>query len=122
MVAMIWWEKAVAEDRAPRKGDLSDGRTWAKTPVLQKISSQAACRRLFGLGHASGPTIFAAAAGDAPRPFSLFCKAGSANGSRQLVKLSRQPNRRMVRRTRLTRSKRVFRLSARRRRWIWSWS
>ncbi|MDX1822519.1 MAG: nicotinate phosphoribosyltransferase [Paracoccaceae bacterium] len=104
-VAIDWW-KSRGEDPRGKLVIFSDGLDVAKIAELQKQFA-GRVRPSFGWGTLLTNDFRGLVAGDALAPFSLVCKAVSANG-RPTVKLSDNPNKAMGPETEIARYKRVF--------------
>ena len=108
-VAINWW-KVRGEDPREKLVIFSDGLDVAK---IEELSRQFAGRVKvsFGWGTMLTNDFSGLAAGDALVPFSLVCKAGSANGH-PTVKLSDNPNKALGPADQIARYKRVFGVGA----------
>ncbi|OZB13407.1 MAG: nicotinate phosphoribosyltransferase [Rhodobacterales bacterium 34-62-10] len=104
-VAIDWW-KSRGEDPRGKLVIFSDGLDVAKIAELQKQFA-GRVRPSFGWGTLLTNDFRGLVAGDALAPFSLVCKAVSANG-RPTVKLSDNPNKAMGPEAEIARYKRVF--------------
>jgi nicotinate phosphoribosyltransferase len=104
-VAIEWW-KSRGEDPRQKLVIFSDGLDVAKIAELQKQFA-GRVRPSFGWGTLLTNDFRGLVAGDALAPFSLVCKAVSANG-RPTVKLSDNPNKAMGPQAEIARYKRVF--------------
>jgi len=104
-VAIDWW-KSRGEDPRQKLVIFSDGLDVAKIAELQKQFT-GRVRPSFGWGTLLTNDFRGLVAGDALAPFSLVCKAVSANG-RPTVKLSDNPNKAMGPQDEIARYKRVF--------------
>jgi len=104
-VAIDWW-KSRGEDPRQKLVIFSDGLDVAKIAELQKQFA-GRVRPSFGWGTLLTNDFRGLVAGDALAPFSLVCKAVSANG-RPTVKLSDNPNKAMGPADEIDRYKRVF--------------
>jgi nicotinate phosphoribosyltransferase len=104
-VAIDWW-KSRGEDPRQKLVIFSDGLDVAKIAELQKQFT-GRVRPSFGWGTLLTNDFRGLVAGDALAPFSLVCKAVSANG-RPTVKLSDNPNKAMGPKDEIARYKRVF--------------
>jgi nicotinate phosphoribosyltransferase len=104
-VAIDWW-KSRGEDPRQKLVIFSDGLDVAKIAELQKQFA-GRVRPSFGWGTLLTNDFRGLVAGDALAPFSLVCKAVSANG-RPTVKLSDNPNKAMGPQAEIARYKRVF--------------
>jgi nicotinate phosphoribosyltransferase len=109
--AIDWW-KSRGEDPTQKLVIFSDGLDVDKIKELhQQFSGR--CRVSFGWGTMLTNDFIGLTAGDALAPFSLVCKAVSANG-RPTVKLSDNPNKAMGPMDEIARYKRVFGVSEQR--------
>ena len=104
-VAIDWW-KSRGEDPRQKLVIFSDGLDVAKIAELQKQFA-GRVRPSFGWGTLLTNDFRGLVAGDALAPFSLVCKAVSADG-RPTVKLSDNPNKAMGPEAEIARYKRVF--------------
>ncbi|MCD1626772.1 MAG: nicotinate phosphoribosyltransferase [Paracoccaceae bacterium] len=104
-VAIDWW-KSRGEDPRQKLVIFSDGLDVAKIAELQKQFA-GRVRPSFGWGTLLTNDFRGLVADDALAPFSLVCKAVSANG-RPTVKLSDNPNKAMGPTDEIDRYKRVF--------------
>ena len=104
-VAIDWW-KSRGEDPRGKLVIFSDGLDVAKIAELQKQFA-GRVRPSFGWGTLLTNDFRGLVAGDALAPFSLVCKAVSADG-RPTVKLSDNPNKAMGPEAEIARYKRVF--------------
>jgi nicotinate phosphoribosyltransferase len=104
-VAIDWW-KSRGEDPRQKLVIFSDGLDVAKIAELQKQFA-GRVRPSFGWGTLLTNDFRGLVADDALAPFSLVCKAVSANG-RPTVKLSDNPNKAMGPADEIDRYKRVF--------------
>jgi nicotinate phosphoribosyltransferase len=104
-VAIDWW-KSRGEDPRHKLVIFSDGLDVAKIAELQKQFA-GRVRPSFGWGTLLTNDFRGLVADDALAPFSLVCKAVSANG-RPTVKLSDNPNKAMGPADEIDRYKRVF--------------
>jgi nicotinate phosphoribosyltransferase len=104
-VAIDWW-KSRGEDPRQKLVIFSDGLDVAKIAELQQQFT-GRVRPSFGWGTLLTNDFRGLVAGDALAPFSLVCKAVSANG-RPTVKLSDNPNKAMGPQDEIARYKRVF--------------
>jgi nicotinate phosphoribosyltransferase len=104
-VAIDWW-KSRGEDPRQKLVIFSDGLDVAKIAELQ-TQFAGRVRPSFGWGTLLTNDFRGLVAGDALAPFSLVCKAVSANG-RPTVKLSDNPNKAMGPEAEIARYKRVF--------------
>ena len=103
--AIAWWQSR-GEDPRQKLVIFSDGLDVAKIIELhQQFAGRV--RVSFGWGTMLTNDFKGQVAGDALAPFSLVCKAVSANG-RPTVKLSDNPNKAMGPRDEIARYKRVF--------------
>ncbi|WP_114284783.1 nicotinate phosphoribosyltransferase [Candidatus Halocynthiibacter alkanivorans] len=103
--AIKWWQSR-GEDPAKKLVIFSDGLDVAKIIELQQRFS-GRVRTSFGWGTLLTNDFRDLVPGDRLAPFSLVCKAVSANG-RPTVKLSDNPNKAMGPQDEITRYKRVF--------------
>jgi nicotinate phosphoribosyltransferase len=109
--AINWW-KSRGEDPTQKLVIFSDGLDVDKIKELhQQFAGR--CRVSFGWGTMLTNDFIGLSAGDALAPFSLVCKAVSANG-RPTVKLSDNPNKAMGPVDEIARYKRVFGVSEQR--------
>ncbi len=106
-IAIDWW-KSRGEDPREKLVIFSDGLDVAKIAELQKQFA-GRVRPSFGWGTLLTNDFRGLAPDDALAPFSLVCKAVSANG-RPTVKLSDNPNKAMGPADQIARYKRVFAL------------
>ena len=104
-IAIDWW-KSRGEDPRKKLVIFSDGLDVAKIAELQKQFA-GRVRPSFGWGTLLTNDFRGLVADDALAPFSLVCKAVSANG-RPTVKLSDNPNKAMGPKDEIARYKRVF--------------
>jgi nicotinate phosphoribosyltransferase len=104
-VAIDWW-KARGEDPTKKLVIFSDGLDTDKIVELQ-TQFAGRCRVSFGWGTMLTNDFKGLTDGDSLAPFSLVCKAISANGH-PTVKLSDNPNKAMGPEEEIARSKRVF--------------
>ncbi len=104
-VAIAWW-KARGEDPRQKLVIFSDGLDVDKIVALQ-AQFEGRVRVSFGWGTMLTNDFTGLVEGDALAPFSLVCKAVSANG-RPTVKLSDNPNKAMGPEAEIARYKRVF--------------
>jgi len=104
-IAINWW-KSRGEDPTKKLVIFSDGLDVDKIVALQKQFS-GRVRVSFGWGTLLTNDFRGLVADDALAPFSLVCKAISANG-RPTVKLSDNPNKAMGPKAEIERYKRVF--------------
>ena len=104
-VAIDWW-KSRGEDPRNKLVIFSDGLDVAKIAELQQQFA-GRVRPSFGWGTLLTNDFRGLVAHDALAPFSLVCKAVSANG-RPTVKLSDNPNKAMGPKDEIARYKRVF--------------
>ncbi len=104
-VAIDWW-KARGEDPRQKLVIFSDGLDVDKIVALQ-AQFEGRVRVSFGWGTMLTNDFTGLVEGDALAPFSLVCKAVSANG-RPTVKLSDNPNKAMGPEAEIARYKRVF--------------
>lgn len=104
-IAIEWW-KSRGEDPRGKLVIFSDGLDVDKIAELQKQFA-GRVRPSFGWGTLLTNDFRGLVAGDALAPFSLVCKAVSANG-RPTVKLSDNPNKAMGPQDEIARYKRVF--------------
>jgi nicotinate phosphoribosyltransferase len=104
-VAIDWWTSR-GEDPRKKLVIFSDGLDVAKIAELQKQFA-GRVRPSFGWGTLLTNDFRGLVAGDALAPFSLVCKAVSADG-RPTVKLSDNPNKAMGPAAEIDRYKRVF--------------
>ncbi len=109
--AIDWWTSR-GEDPADKLVIFSDGLDVDKIIELQK-RFQGRVRPSFGWGTLLTNDFRGLVAGDALAPFSLVCKAVSANG-RPTVKLSDNPNKATGPADEIARYKRVFGVGAQR--------
>jgi nicotinate phosphoribosyltransferase len=103
--AINWW-KARGEDPTKKLVIFSDGLDTDKIVELERQFA-GRCRVSFGWGTMLTNDFKGLTDGDALAPFSLVCKAISANGS-PTVKLSDNPNKAMGPEQEIARYKRVF--------------
>ena len=103
--AIKWW-KARGEDPTKKLVIFSDGLDTDKIVELERQFA-GRCRVSFGWGTMLTNDFKGLTDGDALAPFSLVCKAISANGS-PTVKLSDNPNKAMGPEQEIARYKRVF--------------
>lgn len=103
--AINWW-KARGEDPTKKLVIFSDGLDTDKIVELERQFA-GRCRVSFGWGTMLTNDFKGLTDGDALAPFSLVCKAISANGS-PTVKLSDNPNKSMGPEQEIARYKRVF--------------
>ena len=103
--AINWW-KARGEDPTKKLVIFSDGLDTDKIVELERHFA-GRCRVSFGWGTMLTNDFKGLTDGDALAPFSLVCKAISANGS-PTVKLSDNPNKAMGPEQEIARYKRVF--------------
>ncbi len=108
-IAIRWWKER-GEDPAQKLVIFSDGLDVEK---IEELHRQFAGRVKvsFGWGTMLTNDFRGLAAGDALAPFSVVCKAVSANG-RPTVKLSDNPNKAMGPKDEIARYKRVFGVGA----------
>jgi nicotinate phosphoribosyltransferase len=108
-VAISWW-KSVGQDPREKLLIFSDGLDVAK---IEELSAQFKGRVKIGFGWGTLLTndFRGLVEGDALAPFSLVCKAVSANGN-PTVKLSDNPNKAMGPASEIERYKRVFAVGA----------
>lgn len=107
--AIDWW-KSRGEDPSSKRIIFSDGLDVAKIKELHRQFAGKA-RISFGWGTLLTNDFRNLAPDDALAPFSLVCKAVSANG-RPTVKLSDNPNKAMGPQSEIERYKRVFHVGA----------
>ncbi|MBA85960.1 nicotinate phosphoribosyltransferase [Thalassobius sp. S69A] len=103
--AIKWWQDR-GEDPTQKMVIFSDGLDVSKIRELQEQFT-GRCRISFGWGTLLTNDFRGLTEGDALAPFSLVCKAVSANG-RPTVKLSDNPNKAMGPASEIQRYKRVF--------------
>jgi nicotinate phosphoribosyltransferase len=108
-IAIRWWQER-GEDPRQKLVIFSDGLDVAKIEELHR-QFVGRVKVSFGWGTMLTNDFRGLAAGDALAPFSLVCKAVSANG-RPTVKLSDNPNKAMGPAAEIARYKRVFGVGA----------
>jgi nicotinate phosphoribosyltransferase len=108
-IAIRWWQER-GEDPRQKLVIFSDGLDVAKIEELHR-QFVGRVKVSFGWGTMLTNDFRGLAAGDALAPFSLVCKAISANG-RPTVKLSDNPNKAMGPKGEIARYKRVFGVGA----------
>jgi nicotinate phosphoribosyltransferase len=108
-IAIRWWKER-GEDPTKKLVIFSDG---LDVPQIEQLSRQFSGRVKvsFGWGTMLTNDFNGLAVGDRLAPFSLVCKAVSANG-RPTVKLSDNPNKAMGPSSEIERYKRVFQVGA----------
>jgi nicotinate phosphoribosyltransferase len=109
--AIAWW-KARGEDPTTKLVIFSDGLDVEKIEALQR-RFEGRCKVSFGWGTLLTNDFRGLVPDDRLAPFSLVCKAVSANG-RPTVKLSDNPNKAMGPAEEIARYKRVFGVDAQR--------